>query len=315
MMSWCIDWGSWSTSNDSHIHSKHIQGVWEHSYSVDEEMDPPSCNFHHDCSSQINWDGGIHGSHLGYIWCHTALVEAPDPHEVCSNSTPNMFKMFESIHMLGTGRWIHHHASSTMIVHLKLIEMAEFTGHTWATYDVELHWLRPQTHMKLFQLHSKHVQCVWEHSYAGDGEMDPPSCLFHHDHSSQFSWDGEIHRSHLGYIWCHTAVIEVLDPHGMIPTSTPNMFKVFENIHILWMRRWIHHHAISIMIVHLKLIEMAEFTGHTWATYDVILHWLMPQTHMKLSQLHSKHVQCVWEHSYAVDGEMDPPSCLFHYFV
>ena len=82
MMSYCSDWGSRSTSNDSHIHSKHIHGVWEHSYSVDEEMDPPSCLFHHDCSSQINWDSRIHGSHLGYIWCRTALVEAPDPHEV-----------------------------------------------------------------------------------------------------------------------------------------------------------------------------------------------------------------------------------------
>ena len=148
MMSYCIDWGSRSTWNDSHIHSKHIQGVWEHSYSVDEEMDPPSCNFHHDCSSQINWDGGIHGSHFGYIWCHGALIEAPDPHRMIPTSTPIIYEVFESIHKLWMGRWIHHHASSTIFMKLKFRELAEFMGHTLATYDVILHWLRPQTHMK-----------------------------------------------------------------------------------------------------------------------------------------------------------------------
>jgi hypothetical protein len=47
------------------------------------------------------------------------------------------------------------------------------------------------------------------------------------------------------------------------------------------MGRWIHHNTISTMIVHLKLIEMAEFMGHTWATNDVILNWLRPQIHLK----------------------------------
>jgi hypothetical protein len=188
MMSWCTDWGSRSTSNDSHIHSKHKR-FWEHSYAGDGEMDPPSCLFHHDCSSQINWDGGIHGSHFGYIWCHGALIEAPDPHRMIPTSTPIIYEVFESIHKLWMGRWIHHHASSTIFMKLKFRELAEFMGHTLATYDVMVLPFRPQTHMKLFQLHSKHVQCVWEHSYAVDGEMDPPSCLFHHDCSSQINWN------------------------------------------------------------------------------------------------------------------------------
>ena len=148
--------------------------------------------------------------------------------------------------MLWMGRWIHHNTISTMIVHLKLIEMAEFMGHTWATYDVILHWLMPQTHMKLFQLHSKHVQCVWEHSYAGDGEMDPPSCLFHHDHSSQFNWDGD-------------------------SQVTPG----------------------------LHMMSYCSDWGSRSTSND--------------SHIHSKHIHGVWEHSYSVDEEMDPPSCLFHH--
>jgi hypothetical protein len=49
MMSWCIDWDPRHTWNDSLIPSKHIHGVWEHSYAVDGQMqmDPPSCHFHH----------------------------------------------------------------------------------------------------------------------------------------------------------------------------------------------------------------------------------------------------------------------------
>jgi hypothetical protein len=31
------------------------------------------------------------------------------------------------------------------------------------------------------------------------------------------------------------ALVEVPDPHGVVPTSSPNIFKVFENILMLWM--------------------------------------------------------------------------------
>ena len=31
----------------------------------------------------------------------------------------------------------------------------------------------------------------------------------------------------------------------MVPTSTSNIYQVFDNLHMLWMGIWIHHHAIA----------------------------------------------------------------------
>jgi hypothetical protein len=43
----------WPMWKGFHIHSKHIQGVWEYSYLVEGQRDPPSFYFHHTCWSQI----------------------------------------------------------------------------------------------------------------------------------------------------------------------------------------------------------------------------------------------------------------------
>jgi hypothetical protein len=37
-------------------------------------------------------------------------------------------------------------------------------------------------------------------------------------------------------------VVEAPDPHGMVPTSTTSIYKVFDNIHMLWMG---NHHAVT----------------------------------------------------------------------
>ncbi len=44
-------------------------------------------------------------------------------------------------------------------------------------------------------------------------------------------------------------MVEVLDPPGMVPTSTISMYKVFDNVHMLWMGILIHHHAFSTAVV------------------------------------------------------------------
>jgi hypothetical protein len=49
------------------------------------------------------------------------------------------------------------------------------------------------------------------------------------------------------------AVVEAQDPHGMVPTSTSSIYKVFDNIHMLWMGRWIHRHAVTTTLVDPEL--------------------------------------------------------------
>ena len=55
MMQGWIGWGSRPTWNGSHIHSIHIQGIWDCSYAVavDGQMGPPSCHYNHTCCHRI----------------------------------------------------------------------------------------------------------------------------------------------------------------------------------------------------------------------------------------------------------------------
>ena len=57
----------------------------------------------------------------------------------------------------------------------------------------------------------------------------------------------------------------------MVPTSTPNINKVFWSIPMLWMASiWVHHHATStilLLFVGPDFRELAKkFVGHSLAT-------------------------------------------------
>jgi len=47
----CSGWGSHPTWNDSHIHSKHKQGIWQILNDVDGDMEPPPCCYQHNCGT------------------------------------------------------------------------------------------------------------------------------------------------------------------------------------------------------------------------------------------------------------------------
>jgi hypothetical protein len=45
-------------------------------------------------------------------------------------STPYIYKVFETIHMLWMSRWIHNHATTTILVGTEVREeLDDFTGH------------------------------------------------------------------------------------------------------------------------------------------------------------------------------------------
>jgi hypothetical protein len=75
---------------------------------------------------------------------------------------------------------------------------------------------------------------------------------------------------------------KALDPDGMAPTSTSNIYKVFGNIPMLWMGRWIQYLGnTTIILVGQDFRELSKFLGHSLATNDVMVNWLRPQTHME----------------------------------
>ncbi len=48
------------------------------------------------------------------------------------------------------GRLVHQHATITILVATEFRELADFLGHSKATNDVKVQWLRPQTRMEWF---------------------------------------------------------------------------------------------------------------------------------------------------------------------
>jgi hypothetical protein len=75
--------------------------------------------------------------HTGYKWCHGALVEAPDPHGMSVMPPQNVSKVFQNIHIVLIGRWIHHHASC----HIHHVCLAQIYGVEWKS------WVTPGLHI------------------------------------------------------------------------------------------------------------------------------------------------------------------------
>ncbi len=51
---------------------------------------------------------------------------------------------------------VHHHATTTILVSPEFRELADFLGHSEATNDARVDWLRPKTHMEWFP-HPLHI--------------------------------------------------------------------------------------------------------------------------------------------------------------
>jgi hypothetical protein len=77
-------------------------------------------------------------------------------------------------------------------------------------------------------------------------------------------------------------VVEALIPHGMIPTLTPNIFKVIATHYMLWMGidmeppPCCYHHTCGIAFG-----KSAEIMDHCWVPNDTIMQWLRLSSHME----------------------------------
>jgi len=107
--------GCRSTWHGSHIHFKHNQGVWQHSYDANGQKD------HHHANTTTH-DGADLGNHLK-SWVaaknkayHCAAVEAPDPPGMVPKSTMNITMVMDNLDRVWMIRWIHHHTVTAAAV-------------------------------------------------------------------------------------------------------------------------------------------------------------------------------------------------------
>ena len=144
------------------------------------------------------------------------------------------YKVLESIHMQWMDTRIH--LMPLPCRHIFMIS-AEIQGYCasslssdWGSRST---WNGPH-------IHNRNNQGVGEHSYAGDWHHDPYHAIVTMTMCPT-----------LGICWnpglllyyckqCHCQVIEAPDPHAMIPISIPDIYKVLESIHMLWMETRIH---------------------------------------------------------------------------
>ena len=186
--------------------------------------------------------------------------------------------------------------------------------HCLALYVALQHWLRLQTHMEWLTHPPQtyegvyNIHMLWMgiriHNHANSTSLVGP------DLGSQ--WNPV---SLLGPVWSPTALVEESNTHGMVYTSTPNIWKMFGTIHMLWMGIWIHHHAIFTLLVvsRPRFGESEKVLGHCLAQYEALLPWLRLQTHMEwLPHLPQAYGNCL-EPSNAVNGDMDKSSSHLHH--
>jgi hypothetical protein len=87
----------------SHIHSKHIQGVWQPSHAVDVDMDPSSCLYSHTCWPRFGKLDKILGHCLVLNETFVQWLRLQTHVNGLPISTPNIYKVFGNLHMLLIG--------------------------------------------------------------------------------------------------------------------------------------------------------------------------------------------------------------------
>ena len=117
----------------------------------------------------------------------------------------------------------------------------------------------------------------------------------------------------MGIIPCHCAVVEAVDSPGMVTKSTYDIKMLFDKINMMWMNRWIHHHALTTAFDDQDLRMQLE-------SWDDSRHLTLPLTidsgckHIWHGyHIHFKHNHGQRHYSYDVDGQNNPsPCCYYH---
>jgi len=290
MMPWCSGWGSYPTWNVSHIHSKYIQSDWQPTYAVDESMEESSYCYYQTCwprfgktietvslvcAQMMPW-------HSNWRWLPTFICCGWEYGSMIMPFLPHLLAQicevsWDLCHWWCAHKWWY----GTVVEALHPHGMAPISTQThkmWLTTFICCGWVYGSVIVPL----SPHLLAqIWEVSL----QMMP-------------RW-----------------VVEALNPHGMVPTSTPNLYKVIDNLQMLWIVIWICHHAITTTHLLVQTWEVSAeicITGGVH-TNDDMAQWLRLKTHMEWLPCQLKHIQYGWQPLYALEGCMDPSSCHYHH--
>ena len=139
------------------------------------------------------------------------------------------------------------------------------------------------------------ICCGWAH---GSIIMPLPTHVSTHMQMLEVPWNSP---SLLGDKWWHCEVVEALTQHGVDPTSPSNIWKVFDNFHILWLEpsSCDYHYMCSP-----RCGKSNKILHHSWATKDTIVQWLrllpkmegIPHPLPKYERCLKTFICCGWVH-------------------
>jgi hypothetical protein len=193
------------------------------------------------------------GWNCGWLPCakssNDAMIETPDLHGMVPTSSSYICEVFNIIHMLWMQGLDLNHAVTTNIVvpsfwiWMKSCVTALHQMKSWCIDSgSRLTW---NGHHFLFI----HMQGVWHHSYAvWIRRLD-----LHHAFNTElvfpsfWIWLKSVIVPCIK--WIDYTVIEAPDPHGMVPTSSSYIHKVFVIIQKLWMGGLNLHYAVTTELV------------------------------------------------------------------
>jgi len=180
------------------------------------------------------------GSRLGYYWHHCAMIYALDPPRMVPTSMSNICKVFDKLHMLWKGLWIHQHHIATAFVGQELGNQLKF----WVTPLLLLTPMyngwgsRPTQNGS--HIHVQHMQGVWQASNAVWKSLWTHQ---HHFHMSDRSWEIKI------WVTLWLLLTPMCNGWGSRPTpeqfphSMSNICNVFDKLHMLYGRAYIDQSA------------------------------------------------------------------------
>ena len=106
-------------------------------------------------------------------------------------------------------------------------------------------------------------------------------------------------------------MIEAVDPFLILPTSMSNTYNAFDNLHMLRMCIWMcPYHIVAALQDHAFGSELEfQVTPRRWMMVKCSDWGCRPIPDS--SHINVKHIQCIWQPSYAMDVHMD--ASLPHY--
>jgi len=186
---------------------------------------------------EVFWN---YGSLLGCKWHHCTVAEVLTQHGMVPTSPPNICKVVDKLHMLWMGIWIHYQANFITCIGQELGSLLKLWFNAGLQMTPLCRGRGSNPTWNGSNISSQHLRGAWQASYTVDGHMAPSWGHVNYVYAKiwEVIWNS---GSLLGYKWHHCAVAEVLIQHGMVPTSSSNIWKMLDNLHMLWMGIWSHH--------------------------------------------------------------------------